>query len=227
MCTCQSLEKCLWDIFILLVYLLVPTACNFTKRWPPYQIIYETLDHKSRKLFSRIHFSGCFWLVKGTNLLRKQSNSFSSNGDWKKPFASKFGQSRDSHSFIHYKTSATSATYNFSFYNFTQDICVRCKAAFVEHNSIFYHTLSNVRCWYLGLCLTLLFIYIFFFIPFFHLFPFLFIQEVYLFNTHLSLSIPLWYLNFVFFQLFLPWLFLIFSAVSKFFMCISISNEDM
>ena len=30
------------------------------------------------------HFSGCFWIVKGTNLLSKQYISFSSNADRKK-----------------------------------------------------------------------------------------------------------------------------------------------
>ena len=30
------------------------------------------------------YFSGCFWLVKRTNLLSKQNISLASNGDWKK-----------------------------------------------------------------------------------------------------------------------------------------------
>ena len=34
--------------FVLVVYLLVPLAWNFTKRWTPCQIIYKVFDHKSR-----------------------------------------------------------------------------------------------------------------------------------------------------------------------------------
>ena len=33
---------------LLVVYLLVPLACNFNKRWTLCQIIYKVSDHKSR-----------------------------------------------------------------------------------------------------------------------------------------------------------------------------------
>ena len=36
------------DFILLVVYLLVPLACNFTKTWTPCQIIYKVFDHKSR-----------------------------------------------------------------------------------------------------------------------------------------------------------------------------------
>ena len=36
------------DFILLVVYLLVPLACNFTKRWTPCQIIYKVFDHKPR-----------------------------------------------------------------------------------------------------------------------------------------------------------------------------------
>ena len=57
-----------WEIpvrdFILAVYLLVPLACNFTKRWTPCQIIYKVYDHKSTTvwlLFCQTHFNSCSW----------------------------------------------------------------------------------------------------------------------------------------------------------------------
>ena len=36
------------DFILLVVYLLVPLACNFTKRWTSCQIIYKVFDQKSR-----------------------------------------------------------------------------------------------------------------------------------------------------------------------------------
>ena len=36
------------DFILLVVYLLVPLAINFTERWTPCQIIYMIFDHKSR-----------------------------------------------------------------------------------------------------------------------------------------------------------------------------------
>ena len=86
------------DFILLVVYLLVPLVCNFTKRWTPCQIIYMVFDHKSRLLFCRAHFNGCLWLVNRTNLLGKRSISFASNGDWKKPFVNELHLPRDSHS---------------------------------------------------------------------------------------------------------------------------------
>ena len=72
-----------WELpvrdFILAVYLLVPPACNLSKRWTPCQRIFKVYDHKSRKLFCQTDFSGCFLLVKGT-----------SNGDWKNPLTSEW-----------------------------------------------------------------------------------------------------------------------------------------
>ena len=70
--------------FVLIVYLLVRPVCNFTKRWTPCQIICQVYDHKSRQLFCRTNFSGCFWLLKTTNLLSKQNISFSPHMEIKK-----------------------------------------------------------------------------------------------------------------------------------------------
>ena len=77
------------DFTLLVVYLLVPLAWNFTQRLTPCQIIYKVFDHKSRYLFCQTHFSSCLWLVNITNLLSNQYVQFALNGDWKKPFASK------------------------------------------------------------------------------------------------------------------------------------------
>ena len=52
------------EIFILVGYLLVSPACNFTQIWTPSQIIYKVYDRKSRELFCPTHFSGIFWLVQ-------------------------------------------------------------------------------------------------------------------------------------------------------------------
>ena len=82
-CSFWALVKALRN-FILLDL----SSCNFAKRWTPFQIIIKVFDHNYRQLIRRTHFSGCFWLLKRTNLLSKQNISFASNGDWKKPFAS-------------------------------------------------------------------------------------------------------------------------------------------
>ena len=76
--------------------LFIPPAYHFTKRWISYLIISKVYDHNSRQLFCRTYFSGCFWLVKRTSLLRKQNISRALNGDSKKPFARKLCQSPDS-----------------------------------------------------------------------------------------------------------------------------------
>ena len=78
-CSFWALVKALRN-FILLDL----SSCSFAKRWTPFQIIIKVFDHKYRQLISRTHFSGCFWLLKRTNLLSKQNISFASNGDWKK-----------------------------------------------------------------------------------------------------------------------------------------------
>ena len=78
--------------FILVVYLLVPPACNFTNFTMNSlsDNIYKVFDHKSR---CRTYICGCFCLV---NLSSKQNILFASNGNWKNPF--ELRQSRDSHS---------------------------------------------------------------------------------------------------------------------------------
>ena len=71
------------DFIVLVAYLLVPLACNFTKRWA---------SHKSRSLHCQKHSSDSLWLVNRTNLLVKQNILFAYNGDWKKSFASELCQ---------------------------------------------------------------------------------------------------------------------------------------
>ena len=66
------------DFIWLVVHLLVPLACDFTKRWTPCQMLYKVFDYKSRKLFCRTHFSDCLELVNRTNLFGKQNISFDS-----------------------------------------------------------------------------------------------------------------------------------------------------
>ena len=92
--------------FLLVVYLLVPLAWDFTKRWTPSQIICKSIkvfDLKSRKLFCRTRFSGCSLLVKRPNLLGKQNISLQTFASkclkrrLKKPFASKLCQLHNSH----------------------------------------------------------------------------------------------------------------------------------
>ena len=69
--------------FILVVYLLIPPAYSFTKRWTPGQMIHKLFDHWTRELFCRTQFGGCRWLVKIANLLSEQNISFTPNGNWK------------------------------------------------------------------------------------------------------------------------------------------------
>ena len=66
------------DFIVLAAYLLVPLACNFTKRWA---------SHKSRSLHCQKHSSDSLCLVNRTNLLVKQIER-----NWKKPFASELCQ---------------------------------------------------------------------------------------------------------------------------------------
>ena len=73
------------DFIWLVVHLLVPLACDFTKRWTPCQMLYKVFDYKSRKLFCRTHFSDCLELVNRTNLFGKQNISFDSMEIEKKP----------------------------------------------------------------------------------------------------------------------------------------------
>ena len=93
-CNFWALVKALWKALEIFYFssLFIPQAYHFTKRWILYLIIYKVYDHKSRKLFCRTYFSGCFWLVKRTNLLRKQNISLGLNGDSKIPFADKLRQ---------------------------------------------------------------------------------------------------------------------------------------
>ena len=61
------------NFILLVVYLLVPLASNFTKGWTSYQIIYKVFDQLENY---SVEHSGRLWSVNRTNLLGIQNISF-------------------------------------------------------------------------------------------------------------------------------------------------------